>query len=256
VDLSGSEFDWLNAKEAQLFGGFIMLKARCGPTHLTNLSVKFLVCAETRFVSNTDISGTTELGACGFSKCTFWTVSFDGRTFAGNTSFDDAVFEQPPGFHNCKLFWATNFDGAVFKNISFVTAQQCYRSLRHCCKEIESPADELRFFVLEMRAKRHKERNRALRALFGAYEVLSAYGSSIARPVVWFLVVQVLFGAIYAAVHASQIGCFSTIKCGIDAGNAEKLFGFTLAQSLPFIPALKDAASHEVLWEDCAIFSD
>ncbi len=190
--------------------------------------------------------------ACGFNGSTFHDVaSFDHRVFRGATSFEFVNFVEPPSFHNATLFGGTTFRGATFGDTLRRDATSSFRALRKCAAAIESYHDELAFFALELRARRRRTTSRPVRFLYLAYEITSAYGLSIYRPLLAFLVLQLLFFGIFSLLTWWQ--CALSQRCIpiFDPDTAHQVLTFTMAQGAPFIPAVKDAAPRvtEFLWK-------
>lgn len=233
-------------------GALLMEDVEClGTTSLSDSTIKGpLDCHRAKFRGKVTFSGEpgSTLPACNFTSAEFHDRSwFDGRRFLGDTSFDRAKFHRAPGFHNCELFAATYFEGSEYWDLTSGNAEMCYRSLRHCCKKIEHPAWELRFFELEMRARRLSEPEPAARTLYLLYEVTANYGRSIWRPFIWFWVIQLLFWVLYWAVENFSVhgalSCGKSISCDFDSARLNRLLNYTLAQALPFIPAIKDGGA-------------
>lgn len=225
-----------------------------------------LNCGQAVFHEYADFSGEPDstLPASNFTDAVFHDrCNFEYRKFIGLTSFKDATFWKAPAFHNCELYASTYFDGSTYRDWKSGDAEACYRSLRHCCKKIEHARWELSFFELEMRARRAHEPNEATRALYAIYEWTSNYGRSIARPLWWFVGIQVLAFLTYTGIeNASAFGALTCGKpphsCTFDSVHFNSLLSYTLAQALPFIPALKEAGATVTVtpgWKPVAQFA-
>lgn len=179
--------------------------------------------------------------------------SFNGRTFGGDTSFRATTFEKAPEFHNCELFPATDFTKVKLHDWKSPHAEASYRSLRQACNEIEDHHNEIFFFSQEMRARRAKQ-GLVLKGLYGLYEALSNYGLSVWLPLRAFMALLLIAFATYGALDLftdSNRKCIQAPHCSMElqSTKVESIGTFALAQAVPFVPAVKEAAQKpSALW--------
>jgi hypothetical protein len=146
--------------------------------------------------------GATFSGKVDFCKRTFregcratrfgGTTSFVNAEMKGETSFEEAIFQtEPPKFFGAKLH-----QGTVWRDIkpwplpkdkkeagAFIDAYACLKLEMDRLKKHE---DELDFFALELQSRR------VLQGLWrglpsAIYELLSNYGRTYVRPLVWLI---------------------------------------------------------------------
>ncbi len=175
-----------------------------------DLSVEFLKCESGKgdfchcnFESTVSVSGTKQLAGLYFNKCKFDSApKFRvGDQLPQKTSFDEAKFEFPPQDE-----WA-------------------FRAIRNLFSENRAREDEGRFYAYEKRCHRRNLRPRRkifTRFVSWIYDVTSMYGLRYERALICFLIVQVLFGLIYAWI--------SDRLSNIGGGYDSHIVGFTLAQ--------------------------
>lgn len=132
-----------------------------------------------------------------FSEATFSsTIYFVNATFATNTVFADARFKaQVPDFRGATMHEATEWHGVAWpkppsKRDDAQAQVYAYERLKQEMERLKKHEDEQHFFRRELRARRG-----LVPVLSGgwllnfAYQSSSAYGLSIARPILWLFAV-------------------------------------------------------------------
>lgn len=168
-----------------------------------------------------------------------WCVDFDGRQFEGASIFDGCRFAGSPrffevAFHEDASFRYTEFRPAPHPDLrdrwkAFQTHanvavawratmnawnkgqqqyEHAYRSLKLRMNEIGSAREERRFLSLELRARRARfdPEVRPLESLLSVtYDIVSEYGESIVRPLVWTVIVTLAAAVLYHTVAPSHV---------------------------------------------------
>ena len=172
----------------------------------------------------------TEFRYADFSKANFFTGAyFNDLKMKGETSFEDATFEMaPPRFFGAELHegtvWPLSKDWPTPKKKDegkeFVRA---YERLKLEMDRLKKHEDELNFFALELQSRRVLLGRWSLGGLaIALYGVISDYGRSYLRPLVW------LFGLVaLGAVLFRWPGALGFQKSiGLSAANTFNVFGF------------------------------
>lgn len=157
--------------------------------------------AEATFESDVNFRSSVFAQAVCFKSVIFQElVVFQTASFKGETQFMNAHFERSvPDFRGATMHEATEWHDAKWPDppIEKEAAQaQLYRweRLKQEMERLKKHEDELTFFRKEMRARRGLyERRSAAWLLNRAYELLSNYGESIARPLL-LLIASILVG--------------------------------------------------------------
>ena len=167
-------------------------------------------------------------------------ANFDGSTFNGDVTFERSVFQSlslftntifsssipnlrtahfaphyPPDFHNAKLSYPIKSSKSLWDSVRKICdtpdGAERARILKKLAADGHNHDEELRFFAMEMRAKRKHEipYNSVLNwpKLFinHAYEFFSDFGQSIFRPLLWLLCVSIVSAYFYAGLlHSSR----------------------------------------------------
>ena len=148
-----------------------------------------------RFLSDTQFGGTNFGGAVN---------DFSYSYFARVADFRTAIFAAAPNLHGTTIHYATNGEGGVWRRILRRAAHPDdtarYRRMKQLASEAKDHEREISFFADELRAKRFYEIDQFLSMVPNiAYDWLSNYGRSIARPVVglllmigiaWFAIIE------------------------------------------------------------------
>ena len=107
---------------------------------------------------------------------------FHNRRFLGETDFTNAIFEQAPQFHDCKLHQDTNFRGTEFLDRSHHSAP-AYRTLKQHMEETRDRVMQSKFFALEQECRmKDPETPRAVRLGLRLYGFFSDFGQSVWLP--------------------------------------------------------------------------
>jgi len=186
--------------------------------------------------------GTTfSLGADFKGACFHGPADFDNTAFERSASFVGCTFHTAPSFHGAQLHKGTLFSDQsrfprLFLDLTSDGASNAYRTLKHAMNEQHAWAEEMGFFLLEMRAS---ERRKGLwnRALYKLYDCLSIYGLSAWRPFLWLLTVNIGAGLLYSWLAGRGWGSWHP-----------KLLALTLQNAVPFAAALR--------WEEVAGAND
>lgn len=164
------------------------------------------IFSSARFSENSDFNSATFSKRCDFSSCSFAAASlFVNTKFVANTSFADARFESKvPDFRGATLHEATEWHGVTWPqppNTKTDAQDQvyAYERLKQEMERLKKHADEQDFFRRELRARRGLARVwSSARALNLLYQILSDYGNSISRPLLWLFGVFVIGASIFA----------------------------------------------------------
>lgn len=173
-----------------------------------------------------------------FSQVSYWTNS----EFHSTTSFLGCDFFEPPNFHGAQFHEDTNWTDTAFKQGNETSPQDATRSwrvLRQAMIEIHDYENELRFFAYELRAKQRYV-GISRRALYFAYQLLSNYGQSVARPIYALAALS-----LSALISYGWIGfCWNSCQCQWKhiENQLPELISFTISSGLPFIGQSRLAA--------------
>ncbi|MDE0332492.1 MAG: pentapeptide repeat-containing protein [Nitrospinae bacterium] len=125
-------------------------------------------------------------------------VDFANRKFQRSTNFKDCIFHKAPCFHGCSLHQDTKFTDADFRDTKSDEAVGAYQTLKLDMENKRARQEQLRFYALEMKSRRHTEKRKLVKFLSWLYEVTSDYGQSISLPLIWLGLSLAVFAIIYA----------------------------------------------------------
>ena len=126
-------------------------------------------------------------------------VDFENRKFQRATSFKGCAFLKAPRFHNCRLHQNTDFTDAEFLDTASPGSAMAYRTLKLDMEEKRARQEQLRFYALEMKSRRHSEKRKFMKFISWMYGAMSDYGQRIFLPLVWLGFLFALFTFFYAA---------------------------------------------------------
>ena len=139
-------------------------------------------------------------GKVGFEDSKFLDeVDFENRKFQRATSFKGCAFLKAPRFHNCRLHQNTDFTDAEFLDTTSAGSAMAYRTLKLDMEEKRARQEQLRFYALEMRSRRHSEKRKFMKFISWMYGAMSDYGQRIFLPLAWLVYLFLLFTLFYAA---------------------------------------------------------
>jgi uncharacterized protein YjbI with pentapeptide repeats len=200
-------------------------------------------------------------GEADFRRATFAHSDFTGTQFKTTlTWFSGVNFLTAPDFRASTFATPPNFqdaDVAATIQTSRVAGEDDdaakFRRLKQLASEAKDHERELEFFAKELQAKRVHETNGIWRtALSLAYEVLSDFGRSVARPLLCLLALIMLPAAVmmlwYSPVSSVALIGFLTalVLASLDQGTASRvrlLAALTIgAVTLPLLASLPAAS--------------
>ena len=123
---------------------------------------------------------------------------FENRIFRKRTIFKNCTFHKAPHFHGCRFHQDTNFTDARFLDQQGDEAARAYRTLKQDMEEKRARQEQLVFYALEMKSRRHTEKKKLIKFLSSLYEVTSDYGQSISLPLLWLALSFAIFTICYA----------------------------------------------------------
>ena len=126
-------------------------------------------------------------------------VDFENRKFQRATSFKGCAFHKAPRFHNCLLHQNTDFTAAEFIDTTSAGSALAYRTLKLDMEEKRARQEQLRFYALEMKSRRHSEKRKFMKFISWMYGAMSDYGQRIFLPLAWLVYLFLLFTLFYAA---------------------------------------------------------
>ena len=126
-------------------------------------------------------------------------VDFENRKFQRATSFKGCAFRKAPRFHNCLLHQNTDFTDAEFLDTASAGSAMAYRTLKLDMEEKRARQEQLRFYALEMKSRRHSEKRKFMKFISWMYGAMSDYGQRIFLPLAWLVY---LFAAIYPLLRS------------------------------------------------------
>ena len=141
------------------------------------------------FQGEIDFSGAKFLGE----------MNFDNRNFQQTTNFCECTFHKAPRFHNCRLHQYTDFTNARFLDTASPGSAMAYRTLKQDMEEKRARQEQLMFYALEMKSRRHEEKRKFLKFISWLYEATSDYGQRIFLPLGWLAFLFLCFTSFYAA---------------------------------------------------------
>lgn len=203
-------------------------------------------CAPVSF--RTAIEPRARIGRISCDAAFFWqALDFENRHVSGATNLRGARFHIPPRFHGATLHQETDFKGADFSaGVGHPSAEHAFRTLKLAMSQHQSHEEELLFFGLEMQARALHEPSKAVRAVYALYGLTSNYGHSVRRPLK-FLVYLFAFSLVATAAIVelpAVVDCArGASRCIWSSERASKIAALVAAQSIPFAPALKEAAA-------------
>lgn len=234
------------AKEATFESATFEGKASFVDT-LFGVRVSFRHC---RFADDVDLSATNKerplvraflMQDCEVKGC----LSMGGRKLAGPTHFRRVEFAVPPNFHDADVHQDTVFDAVDFeKGVAHESGERAFRTLKLAMHKHLALREELFFFRLEMRARMNQEKRWSVWSLYRIYGAWSDFGLSVRRPVVWLIISLVVFGSLTWVLvdHDRLMNCvfLRGAVCEYDRGRAIQIASLSVAQSLPFIPVVRE----------------
>lgn len=156
---------------------------------------------------NTDIFGDASFSGCQFQIVDFSETKFKGKANFNNVQFLDRViyhqttFYKAPWFHQVNLHQDTSFYNCIFSSFESVDDWRAYRTLKLLMGQFRAHEEEGRFFEYEQRTRSNILLAENYFSLVGSlsklYDVLSKYGESISRPIVWLFFNTAYFGLLY-----------------------------------------------------------
>ena len=126
-------------------------------------------------------------------------VDFENRTFQRATSFKGCAFHKAPRFHNSRLHQNTDFTAAEFIDTTSAGSALAYRTLKLDMEVKRARQEQLRFYALEMKSRRHSEKRKFMKFISWMYGAMSDYGQRIFLPLAWLVYLFLLFTLFYAA---------------------------------------------------------
>jgi hypothetical protein len=175
-------------------------------------------------------SSTFEQGVY-FAKSRICIGDFSFVNFGESASFDCCVFEEPPWFHGAELPSNISFKGAKFhlerptkwSKPNHISAGVAFRTLKAQMNKLRAFDEEQRFFELEQRAQRKSTpflEAPVVRTLSLLYDLVSRYGSSPGRALLFFVAWNSAFALVLGSVADYSTQCAaagqpfgSTILC-------------------------------------------
>jgi uncharacterized protein YjbI with pentapeptide repeats len=159
-------------------------------------------------------------------------ASFENAEFLGSSSFIGAVFHRAPNFHDATLHQGTRFSSksefpALFRDTTTSGAAEAYRTLKLAMNKQHALNEELGFFLLEMRSTANRL-PKWRQVPYRIYDLLSTYGQSVIKPMLWFFGIHLIFGVIYSLLSGQR---WETID--------PRLTSLTLYGAVPFASALR-----------------
>jgi uncharacterized protein YjbI with pentapeptide repeats len=182
-------------------------------------------------------SGASFHSATFFHQAILINAKFGGQTLFSKTLFKNCV----PDFHGASLHEGTEWHDARWPwppNGRYAAQDQVYNyeRLKQEMERLKKHDDELRFFGMELRARRGL--TRPLSAdwyLNFAYQASSNYGLSVWRPLVWLFVLFAVGWAAFYFVHATNPGATALTIPHAAALSFGNIF--------PFVPSSHDFLS-------------
>ena len=235
--------------------------------------------ASATFTGDAWFGSATFSGDARFGSATFsGDASFASATFRNFTSFGHAKFQKQTSFTGIKVERAFNMTGAAFVQVpAFSQADfkqapdlddvdfrppgfwrrgdpkliPLYRALRRMAIQGADYEREQMAFKGETRSKRGTEHKPWHTAFwFGiAYDALSDYGRSIARPLGIWLASAIAFAAIYAWNAGVAVSGWGSACADDGASKALKALTLSAANALPLIGSSRSEVSREFYTE-------
>jgi uncharacterized protein YjbI with pentapeptide repeats len=146
------------------------------------------------FNGRLELTSSTCGGETDFTGATFEDATFRGVQFKHPlATFESATFNKVPDFRNSSFETPPILYGVVVGNPTSERTAEAqdadkYRCLKLLAADAKDHQGELKFFADELRAKRgHETKGSAAIWLNEAYERVSDFGQSIARPILWLV---------------------------------------------------------------------
>ncbi|HDR9360298.1 TPA: pentapeptide repeat-containing protein [Burkholderia vietnamiensis] len=142
-----------------------------------------------------------------FTRCGFLKKSiFNDRVFLSGPDFSFSNFEVAPEFHNCELHQSANFEGTNFSDERSEGADRSYRTLKLAFEKMGARDEQAKFFALEQKARAKKASTPlSVRAFSEIYGTVSDYGQNFVVPLVFLVVLIILFAALYMLIIPSAM---------------------------------------------------
>jgi hypothetical protein len=183
-------------------------------------------------------------GFATFSSAMFLSfLTFLNARFKTITAFDNADFRtNVPDFRGATMHEGTEWHGAIWPtpppdSESAQNQVYAYERLKQEMERLKKHEDEQLFFRKELRARRGTESLlSAARLLNFLYWVLSDYGQSIGRPLIWLFGLFTIGGAVFYAMNPNMPSAALRLEAVPHA--AALSFGYIF----PFIPI-----THEII---------
>lgn len=155
--------------------------------------------------------------------------------FRGGLGFESVSFNTPPDLTQASITGPFSTEFITIKDYALNSTKSpaIYRRLRDLATTIHDHDRETLYLSLEMKAKRHQEKNKLLKGASYLYDILSDYGRSVGRPAgglagLWGLCIGIYSFAAYCENVAIQI----------DTALTEAAL-LSISTMLPFIPSSK-----------------
>jgi hypothetical protein len=147
-----------------------------------------------------------------FGECRFHVASFAAVRAESAFDLTNAHFDEVPNFNQAHFLEAPRLDNISVPTVPEVRSAKVpvgpdfaarYRALKRLAIQSHDHDRELQFFADELRSQRGDPWS--ARSLFiAAYRILSDFGRSITRPLLWWIGTTALFAGIYAGLHNSE----------------------------------------------------
>ena len=172
---------------------------------------------------------------CAIRATSFFRIA--SANFLEVPDFDQATFAQAPPLDNVKI------SPQSVRNISTASEdERCWRALRRLAVQSHDHIGEQRFFREELLARR-RVRDRCWHVSFWLsffYQLLSDFGRSLSRPLLWWMGGIMVFAVIYLSYHPGADEWFPA-ACVKGTGNSRiAALGLSLHKSLPALSGLGD----------------
>lgn len=171
---------------------------------------------------------------------------FSDAEFSYTTNFNDSTFKRPPKFHNVKFHQDTSFHKTKYISKSGDEGDvRAWRTLKLAMNNLHDRDLELLYYSYEMDAKipiLWEEGKYFKSALILVYKITSKYGQSLLLPVIWFLIILVLFSGLYNLVSFS--GLYNQNSWLDIFQGPYDCIRMSISNSLPFVPMNKSVLNN------------
>ncbi|HSW69138.1 MAG TPA: hypothetical protein VLI69_03125 [Gammaproteobacteria bacterium] len=152
-----------------------------------------------------------------FENCKFEEVNFNNRIFKSTTDFSSCVFNKAPYFFNCIFHQHTIFPPQKnFKDTHSKSAAHAYRALYRAMSDLRDRGYESMFYALIQKSERKSGiQPFHVRIASWLYEKITNYGQDIGMPLLWLLVITLLFSLCYAMLKSPIINFSASINWAI-----------------------------------------